>query len=74
MSLPFDLDRFVAAQNPVIDQVRRELRAGVKRGHWMWFVFPRIAAPVVGSALARYFAGAPDRATLDSLAGRAETG
>src|SRR3712207_1950330 len=37
-----DLERFVAAQDPVIDQVRRELAAGRKRTHWMWFVFPQL--------------------------------
>jgi uncharacterized protein (DUF1810 family) len=38
----YDLQRFVAAQNPVFDQVRAELRAGRKRSHGMWFVFPQI--------------------------------
>jgi uncharacterized protein (DUF1810 family) len=40
---PFDLDRFVQAQAPVIEAVRRELAAGRKRSHWMWFVFPQLA-------------------------------
>ncbi|MGG5887870.1 DUF1810 domain-containing protein [Falsiroseomonas sp. HC035] len=44
MSNPFQLDRFVQAQNPVIAEVRRELRAGRKRSHWMWFVFPQLRA------------------------------
>jgi uncharacterized protein (DUF1810 family) len=39
---PHDLERFVEAQDPVIDEVRRELRSGRKRTHWMWFVFPQI--------------------------------
>ena len=39
-----DLDRFVAAQDPVIDQIRRELAAGAKRSHWMWFIFPQLRA------------------------------
>ena len=39
---PFDLSRFVEAQAPVIDQVRRELQAGRKTSHWMWFVFPQM--------------------------------
>jgi uncharacterized protein (DUF1810 family) len=39
---PFDLQRFVEAQSPVIDDVLSELRAGRKRSHWMWFVFPQI--------------------------------
>ena len=37
-----DLERFVQAQDPVIAEVRRELRAGSKRSHWMWFVFPQL--------------------------------
>ena len=37
-----DLDRFVAAQDPVYDQVLAELRAGRKHSHWMWFVFPQL--------------------------------
>ncbi len=40
---PFDLHRFVAAQDPVWDRVRAELRRGRKSSHWMWFVFPQIA-------------------------------
>jgi uncharacterized protein (DUF1810 family) len=43
MSNGFDLGRFVAAQGPVMLQVLRELRAGKKNSHWMWFVFPQIA-------------------------------
>ena len=42
MSDPFDLQRFVEAQAPVFEQVCDELRAGRKRGHWMWFVFPQL--------------------------------
>ena len=39
---PFDLERFVEAQAPLLEQVRSELRHGSKRGHWMWFVFPQM--------------------------------
>ncbi len=42
MADPFDLDRFVRSQDPVLDQVRRELADGRKRSHWMWFVFPQL--------------------------------
>jgi uncharacterized protein (DUF1810 family) len=38
----FDLDRFANAQEPVIENVLRELRAGRKETHWMWFVFPQL--------------------------------
>jgi uncharacterized protein (DUF1810 family) len=40
---PFDLQRFVDAQAPVYEQVRRELKVGRKQSHWMWFIFPQIA-------------------------------
>jgi uncharacterized protein (DUF1810 family) len=39
---PFDLERFVTAQTPVFPTVLAELRAGRKRTHWMWFVFPQL--------------------------------
>ncbi|MET0773229.1 MAG: DUF1810 domain-containing protein [Candidatus Limnocylindrales bacterium] len=37
-----DLERFVTAQAPVYGHVLDELRAGHKRSHWMWFVFPQL--------------------------------
>jgi uncharacterized protein (DUF1810 family) len=40
---PFDLERFVKAQDAVYDAALGELRAGLKRSHWMWFVFPQLA-------------------------------
>jgi uncharacterized protein (DUF1810 family) len=43
MADPFDLDRFVRAQAPILAQVRCELRSGCKLTHWMWFVFPQLA-------------------------------
>lgn len=39
-----DLERFVTAQERVIDSVRLELAAGAKRSHWMWFIFPQLRA------------------------------
>ena len=38
----FDLERFVDAQAPHIEQAKAELAAGRKRTHWMWFVFPQL--------------------------------
>jgi uncharacterized protein (DUF1810 family) len=38
----FDLQRFVDAQEGVYPQARRELAAGAKASHWMWFVFPQL--------------------------------
>lgn len=38
----FNLERFVEAQQGVYNAVLSELRAGRKRSHWMWFIFPQI--------------------------------
>jgi uncharacterized protein (DUF1810 family) len=38
----FNLDRFVAAQEPLFGTALAELKAGQKRSHWMWFVFPQM--------------------------------
>lgn len=45
MNDPYDLQRFVAAQDEagIYERALGELRAGQKRSHWMWFVFPQIA-------------------------------
>ena len=44
MDAPYDLQRFVAAQDAgrTYDQATAELRRGRKTSHWMWFVFPQI--------------------------------
>jgi uncharacterized protein (DUF1810 family) len=49
-----DLGRFVVAQEGVIDQALAELRAGRKRSHWMWFVFPQLRG-LGRSDTSRYF-------------------
>jgi uncharacterized protein (DUF1810 family) len=40
---PFFLERFLPPQDAVMVQVLRELKAGRKSAHWMWFVFPQLA-------------------------------
>ncbi|MEY9167431.1 uncharacterized protein (DUF1810 family) [Sinorhizobium fredii] len=42
MSEASDLERFVKAQQCVYETALAELRAGAKRTHWMWFIFPQI--------------------------------
>ena len=40
---PFDLNRFVEAQEATYEQALAEIREGRKRSHWMWFIFPQFA-------------------------------
>jgi uncharacterized protein (DUF1810 family) len=39
---PYNLNRFVRAQNSIYEEVVSELRNGAKVSHWMWFIFPQI--------------------------------
>lgn len=55
MSDSFQLQRFVDAQEGVFETALEELRAGHKRSHWMWFVFPQIAG-LGRSPTAQYYA------------------
>ena len=50
-----DLTRFVEAQADSYAAALAELRAGAKRSHWMWFVFPQIAG-LGQSPTARFYA------------------
>ncbi len=54
---PYDLERFVTAQNEggTYQRAVDELRRGQKTSHWMWFVFPQIAG-LGQSATSRFFA------------------
>jgi len=52
---PFDLNRFLQAQEGVYADALAELRAGRKTSHWMWFVFPQIDG-LGRSQTARFFA------------------
>lgn len=51
---PFDLGRFVAAQAASHDVALREIRAGRKESHWMWYVFPQIDGLAMSGMSARY--------------------
>lgn len=52
---PFNLARFVSAQDKVYSTVLAELRNGQKRTHWMWYIFPQIAG-LGHSPTAQYYA------------------
>lgn len=57
MTDPFDLERFVRAQNPVFGVIQGELTRGRKQTHWMWFVFPQIAGLGFSTMSQRYAIG-----------------
>ena len=52
---PHNLQRFVLAQEGDYETALREITAGRKRSHWMWFVFPQIAG-LGQSPISRRFA------------------
>lgn len=55
MSVPFDLQRFLDAQDDgSYDTALRELLAGAKRTHWMWFVLPQVAGLGRSATAQRY--------------------
>ena len=58
----FDLQRFVTAQAPIFDTVLQELKAGRKRSHWMWFIFPQLRALGSSSTAKFYGIGSIDEA------------
>jgi uncharacterized protein (DUF1810 family) len=61
---PFNLERFVSAQNQggIYDRAVAELRQGRKSSHWMWFVFPQIAGLGFSDMAQRYAISSLDEA------------
>ena len=57
MTDPFDLNRFVQAQEAVSSAVVRELAQGRKQSHWMWFIFPQVAGLGFSAMSQRYAIG-----------------
>ena len=54
---PYDLNRFVEAQAANYDDALAELRAGRKRTHWSWYVFPQIRGLGSSAMSVRYAIG-----------------
>jgi uncharacterized protein (DUF1810 family) len=55
MADPLQLDRFVTAQAGDYERALTEIRAGRKRSHWMWYVFPQFAG-LGFSSTSRFYA------------------
>jgi uncharacterized protein (DUF1810 family) len=62
MDPDFNLERFVDAQRSVYSTALAELRAGRKRSHWMWFIFPQIAGLGRSDMARRYAIASSDEA------------
>ena len=52
---PCDLERFVRAQEDDFEQALAEIKAGWKRSHWMWYIFPQIDG-LAFSSTSKYYA------------------
>jgi uncharacterized protein (DUF1810 family) len=62
MTDPHDLQRFLDAQAPVYAAVCDELRAGRKRSHWMWYIFPQLQGLGASPMAQRYAIASLDEA------------
>ncbi|HCY63885.1 MAG TPA: DUF1810 domain-containing protein [Oxalobacteraceae bacterium] len=62
MNDPYNLQRFVLAQNAVYADVLAELGAGRKQSHWMWFIFPQLAGLGLSEMARKYAIGSLDEA------------
>ncbi|HEX7645974.1 MAG TPA: DUF1810 domain-containing protein [Noviherbaspirillum sp.] len=62
MTDPHDLQRFLDAQAPVYATVCEELRAGRKRSHWMWYIFPQLQGLGTSPMAQRYAIASLDEA------------
>jgi uncharacterized protein (DUF1810 family) len=62
MDDPYDLQRFIDAQDRVYTRVVAELRAARKTSHWMWFVFPQVAGLGSSPMAQQYAIGSLDEA------------
>jgi uncharacterized protein (DUF1810 family) len=62
MNDPYDLQRFVDAQEMVYANVVAELKRGKKRSHWMWFIFPQIAGLGLSPMAERFAITSPEEA------------
>ena len=51
---PFDLSRFVEAQEADYERVLAEIINGQKRTHWMWYIFPQIDGLAFSSMSRQY--------------------
>ncbi len=54
MDDPYDLSRFLQAQDNAYDQALQEINSGRKRSHWIWYIFPQIDGLAFSSTSKHY--------------------
>jgi uncharacterized protein (DUF1810 family) len=59
---PYNLNRFIQAQDAVYETVTAELKSGRKQTHWMWFVFPQPAGLGRSPMSQKYAIASPEEA------------
>ena len=59
---PYDLARFVRAQETDYEQALSEIRSGRKRSHWMWYIFPQLDGLGLSATSRRYAIRSVDEA------------
>lgn len=50
----YDLDRFIQAQEHSYETALTEIKNGLKRTHWMWYIFPQLKE-LGRSSTAKYY-------------------
>jgi uncharacterized protein (DUF1810 family) len=53
-SEPYDLNRFLQAQEGSYERALLEIKSGQKRSHWMWYIFPQIDGLAFSSTAKHY--------------------
>ena len=60
---PYDLSRFVRAQEGDYERALAELQSGQKRTHWMWYIFPQLDGLAFSATSKRYAVKSAEEAT-----------
>ena len=61
---PFDLKRFISAQDGLYERALNEIKNGQKRTHWMWFIFPQFDGLAYSATFQHYAIKSREEARL----------
>ena len=57
-----DLSRFIDAYRDDFERALRDIEAGRKQSHWMWYIFPQVGGLGASAMSRRYAIGSPEDA------------